>query len=235
MGVPGYLRIKQEICRQIDSGAWPPHHRVPSENDFVGQFGLSRMTVNRALRELTADGRLYRRQGLGTFVADPKSRSPLLAVNNIASAIEASGHRHRAEVKRLLTEPASASLADSMGIEVGSPVFRSIIVHHEDNVPAQIEDRYVNPLVAPHYLEQDFLRLTPNAYLQSVSPLTSGEHLVEAVQASPDEARWLKISRSQPCLLIQRRTWTGQQIVTIARLLYPGNRHRLEGRFGPSL
>ena len=51
------------IVSQIQSGAWPPHHRVPSESELVSQLGFSRMTINRALRELTSDGLLVRMQG----------------------------------------------------------------------------------------------------------------------------------------------------------------------------
>jgi DNA-binding GntR family transcriptional regulator len=71
---PLYARVKQMITQQIDNGSWPPHHRVPSESELVSELGFSRMTINRALRELTAEGLLVRMQGVGTFVAEPKSR-----------------------------------------------------------------------------------------------------------------------------------------------------------------
>lgn len=232
---PRYLQIKQYICRQIDSGAWPPHHRVPSENELVDVSGVSRMTINRALRELTAEGRLVRMQGVGTFVAEPKSHSALLAVNNIADEIAEHGHRHHAEVKLLREELAGPERALAMGLQEREKLFHSVIVHYQDNVPVQIEDRFVNPVLAPHYLDQDFTQLTPNAYLQRLAPLTSGEHVVEAVTATPDEAQWLHIPRAEPCLLIRRRTWSGKRIVSVARLLHPGSRHRLEGRFGETV
>lgn len=79
--VPIYQHLKQMIIRQIETGVWPPHHRVPSENALVEQLGASRMTYNRALRELTAERRLVRKRGVGTFVTEPKSHSPLLAIN----------------------------------------------------------------------------------------------------------------------------------------------------------
>lgn len=232
---PRYLQLKQFICRQIDSGAWPPHHRVPSENELVDLCGVSRMTVNRALRELTAEGRLVRMQGVGTFVAEPKSHSPLLAVNNIADEISGLGHRHRAEVKLLREELAGPERALAMGLHEREKLFHSVIVHYQDNVPVQIEDRFVNPALASNYLAQDFTQLTPNAYLQRISPLTSGEHVVEAVTATPEEAHMLQIARTEPCLLIRRRTWTGKRVVSVARLLHPGSRHRLEGRFGDTV
>ena len=84
---PLYARVKQMITQQIDSGNWPPHYRVPSESELVNQLGFSRMTINRALREMTADGLLVRMQGVGTFVAEPKSQSALFEVHNIADEI----------------------------------------------------------------------------------------------------------------------------------------------------
>jgi GntR family histidine utilization transcriptional repressor len=95
----------------------------------------------------------------------------------------------------------------------------------------QIEDRFVNAAVAPEYLLQDFTLQTPYAYLSNVAPLTEGEHVVEAILAESDECELLQIETGEPCLLIRRRTWSGRTPVTAARLIHPGSRHRLEGRF----
>lgn len=228
---PLYAQVKQMIVQQIQSGAWPAHHRVPSESELVEELGFSRMTINRALRELTAEGLLLRMQGVGTFVAEPKGRSALFSVNNIADEIAARGHRHHCKVIRLAEELPSAERALALDLHNGQRVFHSLIVHYENEVPVQLEDRYVNAAVAPDYLKQDFTILTPYAYLSRVAPLTEGEHVVEAVLAEAEECRLLQIERNEPCLLIRRRTWSGNQAVTSARLIHPGSRHRLEGRF----
>lgn len=70
---PFYEKVKQEISEKIASGIWQPHDRIPSEAELVAQYGFSRMTINRALRELTDEGLLVRLQGVGTFVAEPKA------------------------------------------------------------------------------------------------------------------------------------------------------------------
>jgi len=228
---PLYAQVKQMIIQQIQSRAWPVHHRVPSESELVEELGFSRMTINRALRELTSDGLLVRMQGVGTFVAEPKGRSALFAVNNIADEIAARGHRHRSQVITLGDELASAERAFALDLRAGQKIFHSLIVHYENDVAVQLEDRYVNALVAPDYLAQDFTQLTPYAYLSQVAPLTEGEHVVEAILAEAEECQLLQIERGEPCLLIRRRTWSGQQAVSSARLLHPGSRHRLEGRF----
>ena len=228
---PLYARVKQMITQQITSGAWPAHHRVPSESELVAELGFSRMTINRALRELTADGLLVRMQGVGTFVAEPKGQAALFEVHNIADEIADRGHSHRAEVIVLEAVKATPERAMALDLREGQQVFHSLLVHYENGVPVQIEERYVNPQAVPRYLEQDFTRDTPYAYLSAQAPMTQGEHVVEAVLASPAECKLLKIERGDPCLLIRRRTWSGRQVVSSTRLLYPGTRYRLEGKF----
>lgn len=228
---PLYARVKQMIAQQIQNGTWPPHHRVPSESELVNQLGFSRMTINRALRELTAEGLLVRMQGVGTFVAEPKSQSALFEVHNIADEIAARGHRHRCQVVMLAEEAAGSERALALDMREGQKVFHSVIVHFENDVAVQIEDRYVNATIAPDYLKQDFTQETPYAYLTRVAPLTEGEHVVEAILAEPSECQLLQIEAGEPCLLIRRRTWSGRTPVTAARLIHPGSRHRLEGRF----
>ena len=71
---PIYQRVKQAIVNQIRAGHWQPHQRVPSESELVAELGVSRMTINRALRELTSEGFLIRMQGVGTFVAGTVER-----------------------------------------------------------------------------------------------------------------------------------------------------------------
>lgn len=228
---PLYARVKQMIALQVLNGSWPPHYRVPSESELVNQLGFSRMTINRALRELTAEGLLIRMQGVGTFVAEPKSQSALFEVHNIADEIAVRGHRHTSTLVLLEEEAAGPAHAQALDMREGQRVFHSVIVHFENSVPVQIEDRYVNAQVAPDYLQQDFTEETPYAYLTRVAPLSAGEHVVEAILAEPDECALLNIGEGEPCLLIRRRTWSGRTPVTAARLIHPGSRHRLEGRF----
>jgi GntR family transcriptional regulator, histidine utilization repressor len=66
-------RQADDQLSKFSDGNWPPHYRVPSESELVNQLGFSRMTINRALREMTAEGLLVRMQGVGTFVAEPKT------------------------------------------------------------------------------------------------------------------------------------------------------------------
>jgi GntR family histidine utilization transcriptional repressor len=228
---PIYQRVKQAIVSQIRAGHWQPHQRVPSESELVSELGVSRMTINRALRELTSEGFLIRMQGVGTFVAEAKAHTALLEVHNIADEIAARGHRHSSKILLLNARPASDEEATALGILPGQQLFYSQIVHYENDVPVQVEDRCVNPLAAPDYMKQDFDRVTPYIYLTQSAPLTAGEHIVEAVVPTKHERELLQLEDHEPGLLIHRRTWSGKMVVTSARLLYPGSRYQLFGRF----
>jgi GntR family histidine utilization transcriptional repressor len=229
---PLYAGVKQMIRNRIRSGEWPPKHRVPSENELVVELGVSKMTANRALRELANEGDLVRIQGVGSFVAERKGYSALYEVRNIADEIKERGHTHEASVIVLARETASPEVADALDLAIGQPVFHSLIVHNENGVPIQIEDRFVNPAIAPSYLEQDFTNTTPNAYLSRMAPLSGSEHVVEATMPQAWECKLLLILKSEPCLMIRRRTWSGKQVVSTARLVYPGQRYRLQQRSG---
>ncbi len=218
------------IIGRISGGDWPPGQRIPSENELVADLGLSRMTINRALRELANEGVLHRVQGLGTFVAEGKAHSSVFEVRNIADEIAERGHHHSARMLVLDEVRATPELAEALHVDLGRPVYHSLIVHSENDIPVQLEDRYVNPETAPDYLVQDFSTMTPNSYLSSVIPWTDAEHDVEAVLPAIWEAKLLAISRSDPCLAIRRKTMAGARVVSSVRLVMPGGRYRVSSR-----
>lgn len=231
--IPIYMRVKQLITTKINQGLWSTNQKIPSESELVNQLGCSRMTINRALRELTAEGVLVRVQGVGSFVAEGQGQTSLFQINNIADEIQARKHEHRAEVIVLESLQANALQSLQMQVQEGQLLYHSIIIHYENDIPVQVEDRLVNSYLVPNYLKQDFSQITPNAYLMQNSPMTEGEHIVKAVLASAQECKWLKINKAEPCLFIQRRTWSNKNLISSARLIYPGNRYHLEGKFNP--
>ncbi|GAA7760912.1 GntR family transcriptional regulator, histidine utilization repressor [Cupriavidus metallidurans] len=226
-----YRQVKEYIARQIQSGVWKPGDRVPSEQELVNRFSVSRMTVNRALRELSEQGRVVRVAGVGTFVAEQKPQSTLLSVVNLQDEIRMRGHDYACDV--ILVERVSAPIevAAALELHTGESVYHSVCVHREDGVPVQLEDRYVNPRVAPEFINQDFSGTKPGEYLLRNVPYDQVEHVVDAISATPEQAAQLEMPPTQPCLLLTRRTWTNGVPVTFVRCLHPGNRYRLGSRF----
>ena len=106
-------------------------------------------------------------------------------------------------------------------------------MHHENGVPLQCEDRYVNPQAAPRYLEHDYSRTTPTHVLFDSTVLWRAQYQIESMRATAEEARLLRIAAAEPCLVITRRTFTTALPITIARLVHPGSRYSLQGEFAP--
>ncbi|ENN97220.1 MULTISPECIES: histidine utilization repressor [Pseudoalteromonas] len=229
MTTPKFAQIKQFIVDKIKNGAWQENQRVPSENELSSQFSVSRMTARRALSELTDAGILTRSQGLGTFVASFKSQSSLLEIKNIADEVTERNGQYSCSVQVLESINAVAPIAIALGVEVDSVVYRSVLVHNENDKPLQVEERFVNPALAAGYLQQDFSALTPHEYLSSVAPLTQARHTVEAVMPNSQMCQWLNLYNEEPCLQVIRRTWSTKGIVSFARLVSPGSKYRLGG------
>lgn len=228
-----YARVKAWLKDGLSRSRWPAGERMPSEAELVERFGVSRMTVNRALKELQAEGLVERRQGLGSFAAPLHRVSSQLTIRDLHEEIEGGGHAHSADVHLARAEPAAPALAEQLGVAPGAPVFHTLIVHRRDGVPLQCEDRFVNPAAAPDYLGVDFTRTTPTHYLLQVAPIWQAQYRIEATNATPDEARLLGIAARDPCLVVVRRTEDRQRPITIARLVHPGSRYLLEGSFKP--
>jgi GntR family transcriptional regulator, histidine utilization repressor len=230
---PPYARVKLFLKDALEQGRWPPGTLMPSEAELVARFGVSRMTVTRALRELQAEGLVERVQGLGTFAAPLHRVASTLTIRDLNEEIVARGHRHQARVQFAREERAVGGLAEQLGIGAGAPVFHSLIVHLENGVPLQCEDRFVNPACAPDYLSVDFTHITPTHYLLQVAPLWEAQYSIEASAPTAQEAALLDVAANEPCLVIVRRTMSRGVPITLARLVHPGKRYALQGEFRP--
>src|SRR5690606_11454264 len=103
----------------------------------------------------------------------PKPMSDIVKLHNIADEIRRRGDRFSAEIHRLDRVSASHDLAAHFGIETDSSIFHSIVVYCANDIPVQLEDRYVLPDFAPDYLRQNFLSQSTTDYLQSIARPTS--------------------------------------------------------------
>ena len=231
-GTPIFQRIKDYLVGEIAAGRWKEGDLVPSELALVRQFGVSRMTVNRAVRELTAEQVLTRRQGSGTFVAPQKYQASLVEIRNIADEVHARGHVHASHPLLLEDSPAGESLARQFELAPGTPLFHSLIVHAENGQPIQVEDRWVNPACAPAYLDQDYTRTTPNEHLMAAAPLQGATYSIEALPAPRDVAEMLGIATGTSCLVLKRRTTSQGRVASVVTMWHPGHLYRFTGSVG---
>ena len=230
-GVPSFQQIKNHILQRIHAGEWKEGDQIPTEAALGHQFGVARMTVNRALRELASEQILTRIQGLGTFVAQQKYQSTLVAIRSIADEVRGRGDRHACAVKLLESVKAPAALARKFEARRGVRLFHSILVHYENEVRIQVEDRWVNAALAPDYLRQDFTHSTPNEYLMRVAPLQGVSYRIEARLPPAQIRNRLAMPAGEPCLVLYRTTRSLGPVASVVTMWHPASRYQLTGSF----
>jgi GntR family histidine utilization transcriptional repressor len=231
LDIPVFQHIKNHILEAIQARVWKEGEAVPSELTLAKQFGVSRMTVNRAMRELTAEQTLIRIQGSGTYVTQQKYQTTLVEIKSISEEIRSRGHQHRSELYHLSKTRATEALRTQFELFNKEFLFHSIIVHFENETPIQVEERWVNPAVASDYMQQDFSKITPNEYLMAVAPLQGGEYIIEAIPAADDVAQMLKMNKGEACLVLRRKTKSMDQVATVVTMWHPAAIYRVMGVF----
>ena len=227
--------ILDDVRSAIISGEWPPGYRIPFENDMAATYGVSRMTVNKALTQLAREGFIERRRKVGSFVSAPRVQSAVVEINDLKAEVNNSGRLHG--YQQLTREERTASAGDLQLLNmetVSAQVLALTGLHSADGAPYCLEERLINLDVVPEAQQVSFEHEPAGSWLLRQVPWSSAQHKIRAVGATPAEAKLLQLPLGTPCLEIQRLTQSNGQAVTFARLLYPGDRHQLIARFTPA-
>ena len=227
-----YQRILSDIRGRILSGEWPPGHRTPFEHELAVEYDCSRMTVNKAVSELARTGLIERRRRSGSFVKRPQSQAAILEIHDIRAEVEALGLPYRYErVSR--TARWAAGPNDDAEFPEGTRLVDLVCRHFAGAAPFCLEERTISLAAVPEAEEESFEEIAPGPWLLSRVPWNAAEHTIRAVAADEHVAKMLGVPRHSPCLVVQRRTWSGDQPVTDVRLTYAGETHSLVARFAP--
>jgi GntR family histidine utilization transcriptional repressor len=231
---PVWLQIRRALAQPILNGAWPPGTRVPAELELTAHFQTSRMTVNKAIQSLAAEGLVQRRRKVGTVVAERAQERPVFEIWNTADLVARAGaaYGYRLLEQHLVQDdPAKRALLD---VGRTTRLLWLRCVHLADGRPFQMEERLVNVDAAPGITGQPLDKVAPGPWLLAHVPWTEAEHTISACEAGEAEAAALGLKLGAACLVVERRTWNGSVPVTLARLWHPGAQHRLTGRFEPA-
>lgn len=229
-----HQRILNDIEQNILSGRWQPGHRIPSEHELTDIYQCSRMTVNKVLTQLARANMVERRRKAGSFVMRSHSRSAVLEIHDIRAEVLALGLPYRYELVSLKKRRSLRADMDTLELDKAGPVIELRSLHYAGASPFCLEYRLINLAAVPQAAVETFKDEPPGAWLVSHVPWTSAEHRIRAGASDADMASLLKVACGTPCLIIQRRTWTGDSPVTFVRLAYPGEDHELVAHFSPT-
>lgn len=233
-GMSLYQRILSDIRDRILSGEWPPGHRIPFEHELSAQYDCSRMTVNKAMSELARTGLIERRRRSGSFVRRPQSQAAMLEIHDLRTEVEALGLPYRYERLSRRERIATGEDEQATGILAGDGLVDLVCRHFAGATPFCLEERTISLSAVPEAAEESFEDVAPGPWLLGHVPWNAAEHRIRAVSADDHVAKMLDLPRHSACLVVHRRTWSGDQPVTDVRLTYAGETHSLVARFAPS-
>ncbi len=212
------------------SGAWKPGHRIPYEHELMADYGCSRMTVNRALGALSQAGLLDRRKRAGSFVATPRFHRAALEIPDIRSEVAAQGKTYDFELHTRRSRRATA--ADKALLASGAGRILALECRHLANrIPYALEYRLINLEVVPSAAQADFAIEPPGSWLLDHVAWTEAEHRITAINADAALALALDVTPGQACIKLERWTWRGEERITYARQVYPGDRYGFVAHF----
>jgi GntR family transcriptional regulator len=231
-----YLTIADALRREIVSGRLPPHSRLPSEPALVKRHGAARETVRRALEKLQHDGLVYRRQSVGTFVAEPRVDQ---ALDQLFSFTEFMNYRGlhagsillKSETQRL-TDPSSLVLKH-LRLKIGARVLYLHRLRTGSREPLVLASTWLPEERFAGFLKHDMRRHSVYEIMGRMGGRpTDAVQTLSAVSLDRDQARLLNVSPGAAALKIQRVGFCNGMPVEFAIDHYRADRTTFRVRLG---
>jgi GntR family transcriptional regulator len=229
-GTPRHAQLSDWLRGRIGAGDYGPHDRLPSEAELGALTGVSRITVRRALATLENEGRIYRRQGLGSFVSAPELPQGLVRLTDFAQDMERAGLEATSRVLHRSVEGAPPAAAAALGIEEGQPTLRLDRLRLGDGEPVALDRTWLPPFYAQLLEGHDLATETIYRVLERECgiPVLRGRYRIESVLAhggAEGEAEALGVPEGAPLLLVERTSLTvGERGVYYQRRYYRSDR-----------
>ena len=196
---PLYFQVMQRISQDIDRGVYPVGSRIPPEHELEALYGVSRVTVRRALAEMTAEGLLERKQGKGTFVSVPKINQDLKNIHSFHDACKRNGFTAGTRVLHVKEVPADTQDIAELRVHSGDSVVETLRVRLANDEPVVLEKNHFS--MAYIYLEDADLSGSLYSVLREygVEP-RQAVHDVSMVYATEAQAKALGIQAGAPLI-----------------------------------
>ena len=234
---PLYFRIQEMLRSQIVSGKLSEGAPLPSESELAETYGTTRGTVRQALAQLTFEGLIVRRVGLGTFVGGRphESRIETQRVRSFEEQMEDTGAHVDFRVLAFERELASSAIAESLELPQGSFVYRLRRLRLIENEIIGLEDRSMPEAIGSAIPGVALVSRPATTMIEAAlgTPLGGITVQVGAVAAVSDVARDLGIRRGSP-VLVRSHTFFDQAAkpVLAGESVYRGDKYRFTYRYG---
>ena len=231
--IPLYFQIEQDLASLIARGTLAPGSQLPSEEELVQRYGVSRTTVRKAVQELDRLGLIEIRRGRGTFVRTEKITQEFTELTGFVEDMVAMGRQPSAKLLGTAPTEANETVARQLRVPIGTEVMQIRRVRMADDVAMSLDETYL-PMDLGRKVAENDLDVYPIFSLLEEkydTPLLEADYRLEAISADLLVAEALGIEVKSPILLIERVSYSlDQRPVDYEKLFYRGDKIRLSTR-----
>lgn len=201
---PLYVQLMEELETSIRNGVYKPGDKIMTEAEMAKEYGVSLITVRKAVGSLMEKGLVVRKQGKGTFVTKPKYSRNMKKLQSFTEMCEQMGVKPGAQVLENRLIMADKKVADRLGIEPGSNVVYISRLRLADGEPVQVEKSYF-PLKYAFLLEEDLNNGSMFECLKEKAgaKVASSEKMIELYRATAEEAALMDVKKGDYLLFVK--------------------------------
>jgi GntR family transcriptional regulator len=231
--LPLHAQLEEMLSKRIRGGEWRSGTRLPSEDELISIYDVSRTTVRTAIQSLIGRGLVEIRRGKGTFITEPVITQELTALTGFVEDMRALGKQPSAKVLDRRLVAASETVARQLAVPRGATVARIQRLRLADGSPLSFDETYLPHELGAKVMADDLEQHPIFTLLEQkyATPLIEAEYRLAAVPSHGTVARALGIEAGSPIFLIERTTFSGgHKPVDYERLYYRGDHIRFVTR-----
>ncbi len=211
--LPLYDLIEQNFRELVTSGQLQPSNAIPSEWELADLYGVSRLTVRRALDDLSRQGWLERRHGVGTFVTNPTVTQIAPSKLSFTEQMKAIGRQPGSRLVHIRVIPAAAEMAARLKLQEGDSIIEIMRVRLADGEPVLLETTYLSQKRFPGLEQADELAhasLYETLGARYQTYVAAMDQILEPVLLSQSEAKYLEARVGTPAIKSEVVALTGE-------------------------
>lgn len=219
-----YFQLKEKIKDNILSGRWPEGSKIPSEQEICSLYGVSRITVRKAIDELQNEKYLMKKQGRGTFVQKKTIGQKLHKFYSFSEELKALGLKEYSNVMVFERQVPPGHIREALSLESGEQVFRIQRIRYVDERPYALEQSYIPVHFAPELTGEQIQETGLYKSLNSFGIfLDHATETFSAVNLTREEAKNLQVENREAAISLIRMTYRGADVVEYCESLVRGD------------
>lgn len=228
--IPYYQQLYSILRGKISRDEWKPGDLIPTENELINTYQVSRSTVRQVLDMLVSEGLVYRERGRGSFIAHPTVEQTMTRIVSFTEDMHQRGFEPGTRILSASQLKANPDISAKLQVSPGELLTRVERLRLADGEPMSVEESYLVDRYCQNLLAQDYTNDPLRAILerQYGIRLVNARQVIRAISASRYLSELLEIKPNSSLLFIERVTYSQAAIpVEFLRIYYRADRYSL--------